>query len=151
MATCRRVDGNVLVHGRGEHRRQHSLRQVPFVLHLLGWSSAAQSPAGPQSSSHQAHTPHPVGPLQEVSCSLNFGSHTGRGKLSLANPRYSGLRGDWLSGGFRWERDVVRLEKLVLQQRSSRWVEQMRWAISDGLQVVTRLVTALAKRMEKMQ
>ena len=58
--------------------------------------------------------------VQEVSCSLNFDSHTGRGKLSLANPRYSGLRGDNLSGGFRWERDVVRLEKLVLQQQRSR-------------------------------
>ena len=59
--------------------------------------------------------------MQELSCSLNFDSHTGRGKLSLANPRYSGLRGDTLSGGFRWERDVVRLEKLVLQQQRSRY------------------------------
>ena len=58
--------------------------------------------------------------MQEVSCSLNFDSHTGRGKVSLANPRYSGLRGDNLSGGFRWERDVVRLEKLVVQQQRSR-------------------------------
>ena len=59
--------------------------------------------------------------MQELSCSLNFDSHTGRGKLSLANPRYSGLRGDTLSGGFRWERDVIRLEKLVLQQQRSRY------------------------------
>ncbi len=58
--------------------------------------------------------------LQEVSCSLNFDSHTGRGKVALANPRFSGLRGDSLSGGFRWERDVVRLERLVLQQQRSR-------------------------------
>lgn len=68
------------------------------------------------------------GDLHEVSCSLNFDSHTGRGKLSLANPRYSGLRGESLSGGFRWERDVVRLEKLVLQQQKSRWVG----AVADG-------------------
>lgn len=60
---------------------------------------------------------------QEISCSLNFDTHTGRGKVSLANPRYSGLRGDSLSGGFRWERDVVRLEKLVLQQQRSRCVQ----------------------------
>ncbi len=64
----------------------------------------------------------PTLPLQEVSCSLNFDTHTGRGKVSLANPRYSGLRGDSLSGGFRWERDVVRLEKLVVQQQRSRYV-----------------------------
>lgn len=65
--------------------------------------------------------PHPFARLQEVSCSLNFESHSGRGKLALASPRYSGLRGDSLSGGFRWERDVVRLEKLVLVQQRSRW------------------------------
>jgi hypothetical protein len=59
-------------------------------------------------------------PLQEASCSLNFDTHTGRGKVSLANPRYSGLQGDSLSGGFRWEHDVVRLEKLVVQQQRSR-------------------------------
>nr|AXF41549.1 carbonic anhydrase CAH0010 [Chlorella sp. ArM0029B] len=64
------------------------------------------------------------GDLQELSCSLNFESATGRGKVSLANPRYSGLRGDSLSGGFRWERDVVRLERLVLQQQRSRYEVQ---------------------------
>lgn len=127
MATCRWGDGNVFVHGRGEHRRQHSLRQTRLCC--ICWVGAALPRVHqPIKAAHTRHAlPHPVGPLQEVSCSLNFGSHTGRGKLSLANPRYSGLRGDWLSGGFRWERDVVRLEKLVLQQRSSRWVEQMRW------------------------
>ena len=60
------------------------------------------------------------GDLQEVSASLNFASQTGRGKLSLHCPRYSGLQGESLSGGLRWERDVVRLEKVVLQQKSSR-------------------------------
>lgn len=64
------------------------------------------------------------GDLQELSCTLNFESATGRGKVSLANPRYSGLRGESLSGGFRWERDVVRLEKLVLQQQRSRYEVQ---------------------------
>ena len=41
------------------------------------------------------------GELQDVSCSLNFEAQTGRGKLSLLSPRYSGLSGDSLSGGFR--------------------------------------------------
>ena len=60
------------------------------------------------------------GELGEASCSLNFESQAGRGKLNLLAPRYSGLRGESLSGGFRWERDVVRLEKVVLTQMRSR-------------------------------
>ena len=61
------------------------------------------------------------GELAEASCGLNFATQTGRGKLSLLAPRYSGLRGESLSGGFRWERDVVRLEKVVLTQARSRY------------------------------
>jgi hypothetical protein len=79
--------------------------------------AAAPTPAHP----HNSHPPTLPACLQEVSCSLNFDSHTGRGKVALANPRYSGLRGDSLSGGFRWEQDVVRLERLVLQQQRSRY------------------------------
>ncbi len=45
---------------------------------------------------------------------------TGRGKAHLVRPRYSGLMGESLSGGFRWERDVVRLERVVVQQEKSR-------------------------------
>ncbi len=61
------------------------------------------------------------GEVQEVSLSLNFDTRMGRGKVSVAGPRFSGLQGEALSGGVRWERDVIRLEKAVLQQRSSRW------------------------------
>lgn len=45
---------------------------------------------------------------------------SGRGKVHLARPRYSGLMGESLSGGFRWERDVVRLERVVVQQDKSK-------------------------------
>ena len=61
------------------------------------------------------------GDLQEASCTLNFAAQTGRGKVSLLAPRFSGLRGESLSGGFRWERDWVRLEKVVLQQQRSKY------------------------------
>lgn len=61
------------------------------------------------------------GEVQEVSLSLNFDTRMGRGKVSVSGPRFSGLQGEALSGGVRWERDVIRLEKAVLQQRSSRW------------------------------
>ena len=69
------------------------------------------------------------GELQEISCSLNFQSQTGRGRVNLTAPRYSGLRGDSLSGGFRWERDVLRLEKLVLQQRRSKYEVQGEYVV----------------------
>lgn len=47
-------------------------------------------------------------------------AQTGRGKAHLVRPRFSGLMGDSVSGGFRWERDVLRLEKVVVQQERSR-------------------------------
>ena len=102
-------------------RLVHSLRALGGVLELPVSHQMPQATSLPQATDR---IPRPsLSPVcsQEVSCSLNFDSHTGRGKLALLNPRYSGLRGDSLSGGFRWERDVVRLEKLVLQQQRSRW------------------------------
>ena len=44
----------------------------------------------------------------------------GRGKLSIQGPRFSGLQGESLSAAVRWDNDVVRLERTVLQQRNSR-------------------------------
>lgn len=61
------------------------------------------------------------GEVQEVSLNLNFDTRVGRGKVNVAGPRFSGLQGEALSGGVRWERDVIRLEKAVLQQRTSRY------------------------------
>lgn len=64
------------------------------------------------------------GDLQEASCSLNFKAQTGRGRAIITAPKYSGIQGENLSGGFRWDKDVFRLEKLVLQQKQSRYEVQ---------------------------
>ena len=60
------------------------------------------------------------GEVQEALLSLNLESRLGRAVVSIAGPRFSGLQGQSLSGAFRWERDVVRLERAVLQQANSR-------------------------------
>ena len=52
------------------------------------------------------------GEVQEALLSLNLESRLGRAVVSIAGPRFSGLQGQSLSGAFRWERDVVRLERL---------------------------------------
>lgn len=62
------------------------------------------------------------GEVQEASLSLNLESRLGRAVVAVAGPRFSGLQGQSLSGAFRWERDVVRLERAVLQQANSRCV-----------------------------
>jgi hypothetical protein len=77
------------------------------------------------------------GDLQEVSCSLNFKSQTGRGRLSVMGPRYSGFGGESLSGGVRWERDVLRLEKLALQQKQSRYEVQGEYVFPPQVRLPT--------------
>ena len=73
------------------------------------------------------------GEVQEVSLSLNFDTRVGRGKVNVAGPRFSGLQGEALSGGVRWERDVIRLEKAVLQQRTSRcFFTRCSWVVCDS-------------------
>lgn len=61
------------------------------------------------------------GEVQEASLHLDLGARLGRGAWAVAGPRYSGLRGDSLAGAARWDRDVVRLERCILQQHHSRW------------------------------
>ena len=58
--------------------------------------------------------------LDELELASLRGDLQACGSPQCTVPRYSGLRGDSLRGGFRWERDVVRLEKLVVQQQRSR-------------------------------
>ena len=58
--------------------------------------------------------------VQEAALALNLEQRQGRAVVSIAGPRFSGLQGQSLSGAFRWERDVVRLERAVLQQANSR-------------------------------
>ena len=60
------------------------------------------------------------GEVQEALLSLNLEQRLGRAVVAVAGPRFSGLQGRSLSGAFRWERDVVRLERAVLQQANSR-------------------------------
>ncbi|KAL0030394.1 hypothetical protein WJX79_000988 [Trebouxia sp. C0005] len=50
-------------------------------------------------------------------------------ELELASLRGEVQEGEALSGGVRWERDVIRLEKAVLQQRSSRYEVQGEYVI----------------------
>ena len=56
----------------------------------------------------------------EASLALNLEQRQGRATVEVAGPRFSGLQGRSLSGAFRWERDVVRLERAVLEQAASR-------------------------------
>ena len=51
---------------------------------------------------------------------MNLEARQGRAEVAVEGPRFSGLHGESLSTAVRWERDVVRLERAVLQQRNSR-------------------------------
>ncbi len=72
------------------------------------------------------------GEVQEASLSLNLESRLGRAVVSVAGPRFSGLQGQSLSGAFRWERDVVRLERAVLQQANSRCLSHARMLLGHA-------------------
>lgn len=72
------------------------------------------------------------GEVQEAALSLNLESRLGRALFSIAGPRFSGLQGQSLSGALRWERDVVRLERAVLQQANSRCCPAQLLCLLDG-------------------
>lgn len=91
------------------------------------------------------------GELQEVSCSLNFKAQTGRGRVSLTGPRYSGLSGESLSGGVRWERDVIRLEKMVLQQRQSRYEIQGEYVVPPTTKLPRSAADLASRRQQDNQ
>ncbi len=61
------------------------------------------------------------GVVQELGVHVNFDARQGRGRLSLARPRFSGMQGQSLDGAIRWERDLIRLERTSLQQDNSRY------------------------------
>lgn len=50
--------------------------------------------------------------------------------------------GEALSGGFRWERDVVRLEKMILQQKASRYEVQGEYTLPSILPSLDRISVA---------
>ena len=52
---------------------------------------------------------------------LDFGAQSGRGNVQVTGPRFSGLQGESLFGSFRWEGDIVRLERAIVQQKMSRY------------------------------
>lgn len=64
--------------------------------------------------------------MGEASLALNLEQRQGRATVEVAGPRFSGLQGRSLSGAFRWERDVVRLERAVLEQAASRCAARVR-------------------------
>ncbi|KAK9840821.1 hypothetical protein WJX81_007219 [Elliptochloris bilobata] len=69
------------------------------------------------------------GEVGEASLALNLEQRQGRATVEVAGPRFSGLQGRSLSGAFRWERDVVRLERAVLEQAASRYEVQGEYVI----------------------
>ena len=61
------------------------------------------------------------GAVEEANLDVDLSNRNGRGNVALAGPRFSGVRGEMLSGSFRWEGDIVRLERALLQQQNSRY------------------------------
>jgi hypothetical protein len=61
------------------------------------------------------------GTVDKAFFDLNFEDQTGRGNASVTGPRFSGLQGESLSGSFRWEGDIIRLERAIIQQKRSRY------------------------------
>ena len=86
------------------------------------------------------------GELQEISCAVNFKTQTGRGRASIVAPKYSGLHGESLSGGFRWEKDVFRLEKFVLQQNQSRYELQGEYVLPSSVKLPSSVSDLLNSR-----
>jgi len=52
---------------------------------------------------------------------LDFDAQSGRGNVLITGPRFSGLQGESLSGSFRWEGDIIRLERATVQQKRSKY------------------------------
>ncbi|CAI9299847.1 unnamed protein product [Lactuca saligna] len=52
---------------------------------------------------------------------LNFQKRRGHGIFSLLHPRFSGVLGEGLDLAARWSRDVITVEKVVLEQSNSRY------------------------------
>lgn len=51
--------------------------------------------------------------------------------------------GKYLTGGFRWEKDVVRLEKMILQQQRSRYEVEGEYSVPAHL-ALPKLIPDLA-------
>merc|ERR1712078_509301 len=69
---------------------------------------------------------------EQAKFNLDLSNRTGRGDVSVAGPRFSGLAGDLLSGCFRWDGDVIRLEQALLHQQKSRYELQGEYVLSNS-------------------
>ncbi|WIA09845.1 hypothetical protein OEZ85_010059 [Tetradesmus obliquus] len=75
---------------------------------------------------------------------VDLGAAAGRGSVSLASPRFSGLAGTSLSAQARWERDIVLLERAVLTQPNSRYELAAEYVLPPGVALPRSIAEAQA-------
>ncbi len=75
------------------------------------------------------------GRLTAAALDVDLGARQGRASLSVAAPRFSGLRGTSASAAARWERDVVLIERASLTQAASRYELQAEYVLPPGLKL----------------
>lgn len=56
--------------------------------------------------------------------------------------------GEYLTGGFRWEKDVVHLEKMILQQQRSRYEVEGEYTLPPNLALPFPEITQRASVMD---
>lgn len=91
------------------------------------------------------------GSVQEASAALDFVTTKGQGRLAVNRPRFSGLQGESLSGGFRWDRDVIRLEKAAIQQKQSRYEVQGEYTLPPGVQLPRSAVDLMMTKQQQLE
>ena len=86
------------------------------------------------------------GTVDKAFIDLNFQEQTGRGNVSVTGPRFSGLQGESLGGSFRWEQDIIRLERAIIQQKRSRYELQGEYVLPTLKDTATLdMATALSQ------
>ena len=86
------------------------------------------------------------GTVDKAFIDLNFEEQTGRGNVSVTGPRFSGLQGESLGGSFRWEGDIIRLERAIIQQKRSKYELQGEYVLPTTKDVSTLdMATALSQ------
>ena len=71
------------------------------------------------------------GLLKSADFKLDFGRRRGRGAISVAGPRFSGLQGVALDAAALWDGGVVKLTKGVLEQFRSRYEVQAEYVLPN--------------------
>lgn len=86
------------------------------------------------------------GTVDKAFIDLNFQEQTGRGNVFVTGPRFSGLQGESLGGSFRWEQDIIRLERAIIQQKRSRYELQGEYVLPTTNEKATLdMATALSQ------